>query len=178
MKVTEAVSEESAPTSAYTEQETVRRYLSLVKLTVVSSVGPADRWRVAASLTSHRQSVSTGPSSRPNHEPGEGLEVQPQLADVVRDLADGVLAGAGRGGVGAGVARVPDVGGVGGDGGPAGGGRDDAADPEASSTVTVRGSSFRGALRAGHAGPEGGGGAGPGALLVGELDDGEEGECL
>ena len=121
MKVTEAVSEESAPTSAYTEQETVRRYLSLVLLTVVSSVGPADRWRVAASLTSHRQSVSTGPSSRPNHEPGEGLEVQPQLTDVVGHLAEGVCAGGGTGGgVAAGVVGVPDVGGVGGDGGPTG----------------------------------------------------------
>ena len=104
---------------------------------------------------------------------------KPQLADVVGRFSDGEGAcSPGCGGVGAGVARVPDVGGVGGDGGPAGGGRDDAADSEACSTVTVRGSSFRGALRAGHAGPEGGGGAGPGALLVGELDDGEEGECL
>ena len=172
------MSEESAPTSAYTEQETVRRYLSLVKLTVVSSVGPADRWRVAASLTSHRQTVSTGPSSRPNHEPGEGLEVQPQLADVVRDLADGVLAGAGRGGVGAGVARVPDVGGVGGDGGPAGGGRDDAADPEARGTGARGRPTFTAALGGGEAGPVGGGGGGARAFVIRELNYAEQGELL
>ena len=176
MKVTEAVSEESAPTSAYTEQETVRRYLSLVKL--VSSVGPADRWRIAACLTSHRQTVSTGPSSRPNHEPGEGLEVQPQLADVVRDLADGVLAAPGRGGVGAGVSRVPDVGGVGGDGGPAGGGGDDAADPEARGTGAGGRTASAAALGGGVAGPVGVGGGRADALVVGELDDVEQGELL
>ena len=47
-----------------------------------------------------------------------------------------------------------------------------------SSTVTVSTSSLSRALRAGVAGPVGGGGARPRALLVGELDDGEEGEGL
>ena len=53
-----------------------------------------------------------------SHQARECLKIQPQLTDVIRDLADGVLARPGAAhGVGAGVAGVPDVGRVGGDGG-------------------------------------------------------------
>ena len=52
------------------------------------------------------------------------------------------------------------------------------ADAEAGSAVSVRAAALGRALRAGVAGAEGGGGAGRGALLVRELDDGEQGEEL
>ena len=101
------------------------------------------------------------------------------MADIIRLLAEGVGAGGGTGGrVAAGVARVPDVGGVGGDGRAAGGGVDHTADSKPSSAVTISTAALGGALRAGVAGPVGGGGAGSGTLLVGELDDGEEREGL
>ena len=52
------------------------------------------------------------------------------------------------------------------------------ADAEASGAVSVRAAALGRALRAGVARAEGGGGAGRGALLVRELDDGEQGEEL
>ena len=58
----------------------------------------------------------------------------PQLTDIIRHLVDGEGAcSGGRGGEGAGVARVPDVGDVGRQRGATGGGGDDAAHSEASS---------------------------------------------
>ena len=149
------------------------------RLTVISSVCATDGGRVHSSLSSHGQRVVTIPSSGGGREPGECLEVQPELTDVVRDLVEGVGAGGGTGGrVAAGVARVPDVGGVGGDGGATGGGVDHTADTEPSSAVPISTAALSGALRAGVAGPVGGGGARPCALLVGELDDGEQRESL
>ena len=77
-----------------------------------------------SSLSSSNEEVIAGPigccdKSR------ESLEIQPQLAHILRHLDDGAGAGAGAGGaVGAGVAEIPDVGGVGGDGGTACGGGD------------------------------------------------------
>ena len=98
---------------------------------------------------------------------------------IRRFFADSISAGGGtRGGVAAGVSRVPDVGGVGGDGGPTGGGVDDTAYSEPSSAVSVSTAALGRTLRAGVASPVGGGGAGARALLVGELDDGEEREGL
>ena len=83
---------------------------------MIACVGPTDRGRVHACLSSHGQGVVTGPSSCRGRESREGLEIQPQLTDVIGHLAEGVGAGGGAGGrVAAGVARVPDVGGVGGD---------------------------------------------------------------
>ena len=52
------------------------------------------------------------------------------------------------------------------------------ADSKPGSTVPVSTPALSRALRAGVAGTVGGGGAGSRALLVGELDDGEEGEGL
>ena len=52
------------------------------------------------------------------------------------------------------------------------------ADSEARGTVAVSAAPLGGALRAGVAGAVGGAGAGGRALLVGELDDGEQGEGL
>ena len=100
---------------------------------------------------------------------------EPQLADVVGHFSNSEGAGASvRGSVCAGVARVPDVRGVGGDGGPAGGGGDDAADPEARGTGAGGRPASAAALGGGVAGPVGGGGTAAGALVIGELDHAEE----
>ena len=89
-----------------------------MQLTVIACVSPTDRGGVHASLSSHSQSVVTRSCSRRGGESREGLEVQPQLTYIRRFFADSISAGGGtRGGVAAGVSRVPDVGGVGGDGG-------------------------------------------------------------
>ena len=139
---------------------------------MVACVCATDGGRVHACLPSHGEGVIAASSGGGGGEPRECLEVQPELADVSRDLVEGVGAGGGTGGrVAAGVARVPDVGGVGGDGRATGGGVDHAADTETSSAVSISTAALSGALRAGVAGPVGGGGAGSGALLVGELDD-------
>ena len=146
---------------------------------MVSGVGPADCWRILPRLARHGEAVSADGTGGVDHEPGEGLEVQPELADVVGDLLDGEGAGGGTAGlVAAGVGGVPDVGRVGGDRGATAGGGDDAAHPEPGGTLAVSAASLGGALRAGVAGPVGRGGAGSCALLVGELDDGEQGQRL
>ena len=101
------------------------------------------------------------------------------MADIVRGFVEGVGAGGGAArSVAAGIARVPDVSGVGGDGGPTGAAVDDTADSKPGSAVTVSTSALSRTLRAGVAGPVRGGGACPGTLLIGELDNGEEGEGL
>ena len=146
---------------------------------MIACVRATDRRRVHSRLSSHGEGVVTVSSSGGGRKPGEGLEVQPELTDVSGDLVEGEGAGGGTGGgVAAGVARVPDVGRVGGDGGATGGGVDHTADTEPSSAVTISTAALSGALRAGVAGPVRGGGACPGTLLIGELDNGEEGEGL
>ena len=147
--------------------------------TVISCVGATDCRRILPGLSGHSEGVSTDSSRGVDHEPGEGLEVEPELADVLRHLVDGEGAGGGAARlVAAGVGGVPDVGRVGGDGGATAGAEDDAAHPEPGRTFSVSGAAFGGALRAGEAGPVGRAGACSGALLVGELDDGEEGQGL
>ena len=94
-------------------------------LTVISSVGPTDDRRVLASLSSSSHVVRTGTNGSGGGKPREGLEVKPQLADVIGHLVEGEGTGAScGGGVGAGVVGVPDVGGVGGEGAATGGGVD------------------------------------------------------
>ena len=89
---------------------------------MVVSVGAADAGRVLASLASSSHVVRAGANGSGGGKPGEGLEVKPQLADVIGHLVEGEGTGAScGGGVGAGVVGVPDVCGVGGDGGAAGG---------------------------------------------------------
>ena len=109
----------------------------------------------------------------------QNKEEEPQLTDVVRALSysEGASSPSGRR-VCAGVARVPDVRGVGGDGGAAGGGGDDAADPEARGTGAGGRPASAAALGGGVAGPVGVGGGRADALVVGELDDVEQGEKL
>ena len=137
---------------------------------MVAGVGATDGGGVHVSSSSHGQGVLAG--SVGFRKSRHGLEVQPQLADVVGHLGEGVGTGGGTGGrVAAGIARVPDVGGVGGDSAATGGGGDHTAYSKSGGTVPVSSSSLGGALRAGVAGTVGAGGAGPGALLVGELDD-------
>ena len=89
---------------------------------MVVSVGATDAGRVLASLTSSSHVVRAGANRSGGGKPGEGLEVKPQLADVIGHLVEGEGAGAScGGGVGAGVVGVPDVGGVGGEGASTGG---------------------------------------------------------
>ena len=146
---------------------------------MIASVGPTDRRGVDACLSSQGQGVVTGTCSRRGGESREGLEIQPQLTYIRWLFADSISAGGGTWGcVAAGVSRVPDVGGVGGDWGATGGGIDDTADSKSGRAVSISTSTFSRTLRAGVAGPVGRGGAGARALLVGELDDGEEGEGL
>ena len=90
---------------------------------MISCVCPTDCRRIFPSLTGHSKAVGADGTGAVHHEPREGLEVQPELTDVVGDLVDGEGAGGGAAGfVPAGVARVPDVGRVGGDRGATGGG--------------------------------------------------------
>ena len=127
---------------------------------MIACVCATDGGRVHACLPSHSEGVIAVSSGGRGGEPGECLEIQPELTDIIRLLAEGVGAGGGTGGrVAAGVARVPDVGGVGGDGRATGGGVDHTAHSEPSGAVTVSTSSFSRTLRAGIAGPVGGGGA-------------------
>ena len=142
---------------------------------MIACVGATDRGRVHACLSSHSQFVVAVSCSGGGGKPRECLEVQPQLTDVIRHLAEGEGAGGSTGcSEAAGVARVPDVCRVRRYGGPAGRGGDDAADAKACSTVTVSAASSGAALRAGVARPIGGARARACALLVGELDDREE----
>ena len=91
---------------------------------MIASVGPTDVWGVLSSLSSCCEFVIAGTSSCCGKS-RESLEIQSQLANVIRDLADGVGTGTSTGGcVGAGVVWIPDVGRVGGDGGAACGGGD------------------------------------------------------
>lgn len=84
---------------------------------MIACVGPANRWRVLASLSGHCKAVGAGASRGGCHEAGHAVKVETQLADVIGHLVEGEGAGAGGGGgVGAGVVGVPHIGGVGGDG--------------------------------------------------------------
>ena len=118
-----------------------------LQLTVIACVSAADGGRVHSCLSSHGQGVVAGSCGGRGGKPGESLEVQSELADIVRLLAEGVGTGGGAGGrVAAGVARVPHVGGVGGDGRATGGGVEHTADSKPSSTVAITTSSLRSAL--------------------------------
>ena len=123
--------------------------------------------------------IHTTSSTGASVEPGHGLEIQPQLANVIWHLLDsvGTCSSTGRC-VGTWIVRVSDVGCICGDAGAASWGCDDTAHSESSSTVSIRWATLGCALWAGVTGAIGGGGAGGCALLVGELDNGEQGESL
>ena len=59
-------------------------------LTVVSSVGATDNRGVLAGLASSSHVVRTGANGSGGGKPREGLEVKPQLANIIRDFTDGV----------------------------------------------------------------------------------------
>jgi len=103
---------------------------------MVSCVGPTYSRRVCPSLTFHSKAVSAD-----SHSVGEschGLEVNPELADIIGALGHLDLAAAGGGGgVGAREIRVPDIACVGRDGGATGGGGDDATNPKSTGTIAV-----------------------------------------
>ena len=127
---------------------------------MISCVGPTNCRRILPGLSGHSEGVSTDSSRGVDHEPGEGLEVEPELADVVRHLVDGEGAGGGAARlVAAGVGGVPDVGRVGGDGGATGGGGNDTADSKPSSAVPISTPTLGGAFRGRVAGAVGAGGA-------------------
>ena len=80
-------------------------------LTVVASVGAANGRGVHSSLSSNFKVIDTAESAGAGVVSTHRLEVQPQLTHVVTDLVDSVGAcPRTRGSVGAGIARVPDVG--------------------------------------------------------------------
>ena len=146
---------------------------------MVASVGATNGRGVHSSLSSCSKVIHTTESTGAGVVTSHRLEIQPQLTHVITDLVDSVGACARTaGGVRAGIAGIPDVGGVGGDDAATGGAVDHTADTKTSSTVTIRATSLGCALRAGVARAIGGGGAGRSALLVRELDDGEQGEAL
>ena len=103
----------------------------------------------------------------------------PQLTDVIWDLIYGDGATSSTGWCeGTGVSRVPDVGDVVGDRGTTGGGGAHTADTEPSGAGPAGWARPAAALRGGVAGPGDRGGAGAGALVIGELDHAEQGELL
>ena len=82
------------------------------------------------------------------------------MADIIRGFADAEGTTSGTAWcVAAGVSRVPDVGGVGGDGGATSRAGNHTAHSKPRGTVSVSSAALRRALRAGVAGPVGGGGA-------------------
>ena len=92
---------------------------------MVASVGAANGRGVHSSLSSRSKVIHTTESTGAGVVTSHCLEIQPQLTHVITDLVDSVGACARTaGGVRAGVAGIPDVGGVGGDGGAACGGGD------------------------------------------------------
>ena len=78
---------------------------------MVASVGAANGRGVHSSLSSHFKVIHTAESAGAGVVSTHRLEVEPQLTHVVTDLVDSVGAcPRTRGSVGAGIARVPDVG--------------------------------------------------------------------
>ena len=147
--------------------------------TVVSCICSTNGWGIMSSCSRNLKVIHTTSSTGASVEPSHGLEIQPQLANVIWHLLDsvGTCSSTGRC-VGTWIVGVSDVGCICGDAGAASWGCDDTAHSESSSTVSIRWSSLGCALWAGVTGAIGGGGAGGCALLVGELDNGEQGESL
>ena len=84
---------------------------SLVSLTVVASVGATNGRGVHSSLSSNFKVIDTAESAGASVVSTHRLEVQPQLTHVITDLVDSVRARARTcGSVGAGIARISDVG--------------------------------------------------------------------
>ena len=83
---------------------------------MIACVGSTDAWGVLSSLSSCSEVVIASSSSCCGKS-RKCLEIQPQLANIIRNLADGVGAGSSTGSsVRAGIVWVSDVGRVGGDG--------------------------------------------------------------
>ena len=98
MNVTVAVSVAVAPNSAYTIMFVNKTSLySRFDLTMISCVSSTDSWGIFPSLSSHGDVVSAQPNGCRGSKTREGLEVQPQLANVILDLVDCVFTRASRG---------------------------------------------------------------------------------
>ena len=89
-------------------------YMSRKYLTVIASVGAADVGRIAPTLASGRHVVSaSSSSSTTGGETGEGLEIQPQLANIIIHFAKSKCTGPRScRSVGASITRILDVGSI------------------------------------------------------------------
>ena len=58
---------------------------------MVAGVGPTDCWRVLPGLPGRREGVQAGAVSGAGRQPAHCLEVQPQLAHVIRHLVAGEI---------------------------------------------------------------------------------------
>ena len=89
-------------------------YMSCKYLTVIASVGAADVGRIAPTLASGRHVVSaSSSSSTTGGETGEGLEIQPQLANIIIHFAKSKCTGPRScRSVGASITRILDVGSI------------------------------------------------------------------
>ena len=135
------VSVEVAPNSTYTKQiqSLLKELKTLLNPTVVSCVCSTNGRGIISSCSRDSKVIHSTSSTGASVETSHCLEIQPQLADVILYLLDGVgTCPSTCGGVGAWVVWIPDVGCVCGDAGAASGGGDHTADSKASSTVSIR----------------------------------------
>ena len=87
---------------------------------MIACVSSTDVWGVLSSLSSRREVIIASSSSSCGKS-RKCLEIQSQLTNIIRNLADGIgTSSSASSGVGTGIVWVSDVGGVGGDGGTAG----------------------------------------------------------
>ena len=93
---------------------TYNRYMSCKYLTVIASVGAANVGRIAPSLASGGEGVrASSSSSTTGGETGEGLEIQPQLANIIIHFAKSKCTGPRScRSVGASITRILDVGSI------------------------------------------------------------------
>ena len=110
----------------------------MLNLTVVSCVCSTNGWGIISSCSRDLKVIHSTSSTGASVEASHGLEIQPQLANVIRDLLEGVSTCSSTGwGVGTGIVRIPDVGCICGDAGAASGGGDHTANSKASGTVSI-----------------------------------------
>jgi len=143
---------------------------------VVSSISPTNCRRIDACLTCGRKLVTAYAICLIKAR--NGLEINPELANVVRAFVhfDFAASGGGRG-VGAGVVGVPDVTGVGRDSGTTCVGSYQAANSKSCGTVAISRAALLSTLRGGVARAVCGGRTRSCAASIWKLDNGEERKC-
>ena len=146
---------------------------------MISSVSSTYCWWVISSLSFDHKVIDTTSPACTSVESIKCLEIKPQLTHISRHFIDCIWTCAGTANsVGAWIVWISDVSCICRDWCTACWCCDDTADSKSSSTVSIRASTLCCTLRAGVTGPIGGAGTGGCALLVGELDNGEQGESL